>query len=564
MEIGTRLARLRKEKGLTQAELAKQLYVSSKTVSKWENGYGYPDIEILPRIAAALGVDTDFLLTGKTRSFSVSEKSQTAEPVSEEEQDTKGVFRLFLWQATLNNYSFWMILLSVLTFILALVGGPVDVKAEEGYGTYTVLAFLYRSITDGIAFHSQLDGWLIALEVLWILFFVFLFVLLVWEIYVTLHGANEYFVRFSAIRFAGAAFLYVLSFLYGMIFNRQLGEIYIRPNILFSLLFFCTLIQLLLNILTAKHKKSIRLFKRFAALGVCACIVCCFVFCILPRNVVATKLDETSLELSDWDLQASKNSASANTDFYNVESLLSIRANSRIEQIVFVAGDAMVSQTSYIEHNVKYLDTRYDDGAYYNFFEIDFSVHTQGEAELPAFEGTLLLYDLQGQEYSRPLKQSSMQLLQETYSEYGFLYPSSAGLDKDVSDREFEFFCNTSLTFTGYSERNGCDTEVFYALGIYLSQGSYEDSGEILYLWDGFEEQTPYPQNGTFTVPVCFTKSFRQNTLTKEGAFSLRLILRRVSSLRPYANFVFMTDKGEFSFAYRLDNEFLIKNHLSA
>lgn len=42
MTIGTRIAYLRKKQNLTQAELAALLFVSPKTVSKWENGYGLP------------------------------------------------------------------------------------------------------------------------------------------------------------------------------------------------------------------------------------------------------------------------------------------------------------------------------------------------------------------------------------------------------------------------------------------------------------------------------------------------------------------------------------------
>ena len=45
--IGTFIAVLRKEKGLTQKELAEQIGISDKTVSKWETGNGMPDIAYL-------------------------------------------------------------------------------------------------------------------------------------------------------------------------------------------------------------------------------------------------------------------------------------------------------------------------------------------------------------------------------------------------------------------------------------------------------------------------------------------------------------------------------------
>lgn len=63
---GTMIRELREKKGLTQAALADLLFVSDKAVSKWENGKGYPDIALLPSIAAVFGVSVAELLCGKT------------------------------------------------------------------------------------------------------------------------------------------------------------------------------------------------------------------------------------------------------------------------------------------------------------------------------------------------------------------------------------------------------------------------------------------------------------------------------------------------------------------
>ena len=63
--IGSRIARLRKEKGLTQEGLAEKLGISSQAVSKWENDSSCPDISLLPALADILGVTIDELLTGK-------------------------------------------------------------------------------------------------------------------------------------------------------------------------------------------------------------------------------------------------------------------------------------------------------------------------------------------------------------------------------------------------------------------------------------------------------------------------------------------------------------------
>lgn len=61
---GDAIRRLREGKGLTQEALAEKLYVSSKAVSKWETGRGYPDISLLEPLAGALGISVIELLSG--------------------------------------------------------------------------------------------------------------------------------------------------------------------------------------------------------------------------------------------------------------------------------------------------------------------------------------------------------------------------------------------------------------------------------------------------------------------------------------------------------------------
>ena len=68
--IGKTLATLRKKAGLTQSELANMLRISDKTVSKWENGQGYPDIVMFPEIAAIFNVTVDYLMLGEKKGIS--------------------------------------------------------------------------------------------------------------------------------------------------------------------------------------------------------------------------------------------------------------------------------------------------------------------------------------------------------------------------------------------------------------------------------------------------------------------------------------------------------------
>lgn len=73
MEFGEKLQELRKNRGLTQEELAEALYVSRTAVSKWESGRGYPNIDSLKDIAKFFQASIDDLLSGE-RIIVIAEK----------------------------------------------------------------------------------------------------------------------------------------------------------------------------------------------------------------------------------------------------------------------------------------------------------------------------------------------------------------------------------------------------------------------------------------------------------------------------------------------------------
>ena len=65
--LGTRIAVLRKQAGLTQAALAERLHISPAAVGMYEQGRREPSAQMLVALARELDVSTDFLLTGQAR-----------------------------------------------------------------------------------------------------------------------------------------------------------------------------------------------------------------------------------------------------------------------------------------------------------------------------------------------------------------------------------------------------------------------------------------------------------------------------------------------------------------
>ncbi len=112
---GKRIAEKRKEKGLNQIQLAQLLNVSNRTVSKWENGDGFPDISMLPQISDVLGITIDELLTG-----------QKPEPViindtsSQKNEDEKGNRKL------LNDFKLCYTFAFFSAIFSALLGGVTE------------------------------------------------------------------------------------------------------------------------------------------------------------------------------------------------------------------------------------------------------------------------------------------------------------------------------------------------------------------------------------------------------------------------------------------------------
>ena len=73
-KIGKFILNIRKQNQMTQKEFADKLNVTAQAVSKWENGRGIPDIEILQKISKEFNIDIDSILTGSKKKRKISKK----------------------------------------------------------------------------------------------------------------------------------------------------------------------------------------------------------------------------------------------------------------------------------------------------------------------------------------------------------------------------------------------------------------------------------------------------------------------------------------------------------
>ncbi len=105
IQFGAFVAQLRKEKGLTQKELADLLNITDKAVSKWETGKGFPDVKLLEPLAQALGVSLVELMQGRrqeTETLTVAEAGAVvSQAMGQSEKATaRRYLRLFRWFLT--------------------------------------------------------------------------------------------------------------------------------------------------------------------------------------------------------------------------------------------------------------------------------------------------------------------------------------------------------------------------------------------------------------------------------------------------------------------------------
>ena len=149
VKVGAFLQTLRKEKGLTQEQLAEQVGVARRTFSRWETGSNMPDLDILLELADFYSVDLREILDGERKSEQMNEElKETVLQVADYSNEEK---------ARLLKRMHWMFIAGLIGFIVFLVItllGLDTVSPYEGIGSFG-LGIAFGMVVIGVIFTSR-------------------------------------------------------------------------------------------------------------------------------------------------------------------------------------------------------------------------------------------------------------------------------------------------------------------------------------------------------------------------------------------------------------------------
>lgn len=130
--IGAFLKMLRKEKNLTQEQLAEQLNVSGRTVSRWETGSNMPDISLLVELSEFYDVSIPELIDGERKS---GEMKEEVREVADKMADYAGTEKAAIIK-NIRNHSLFGVGAVVILLIL-------EFAVPDGYSRFTDMLHLY-------------------------------------------------------------------------------------------------------------------------------------------------------------------------------------------------------------------------------------------------------------------------------------------------------------------------------------------------------------------------------------------------------------------------------------
>lgn len=151
-KIGVFLKELRKEKGITQEQLADKFNVSSRTVSRWENGNNMPDLDILIEVADFYDVGLRELLNGEKKTNTDSEINNTVLQAVDytNEEAQKSNSRIFLCNVVAVISIFISVFLRDTDMYINYSIVHIISSVLEGFGLGLIIAGLLLSSRYGV------------------------------------------------------------------------------------------------------------------------------------------------------------------------------------------------------------------------------------------------------------------------------------------------------------------------------------------------------------------------------------------------------------------------------
>lgn len=174
--VGKNLVALRKAKGMTQMQLAEEIHYSDKSISKWENGYALPTVDILLDLAEYYGVTVDYLC-----------KEQSEDDIAGviDEQNKKKE------KLIANQHKILVMAIFAFTVLLAagfiLISDYINNVYGEGRHYWIVMmwslpvAFIGETIMAKLFFHKKWLTYTFASLAMWTLIIAFLLHYQIWN-----------------------------------------------------------------------------------------------------------------------------------------------------------------------------------------------------------------------------------------------------------------------------------------------------------------------------------------------------------------------------------------------
>ncbi len=149
VKIGSFLQALRREKGLTQEQLAEQMGVARRTVSRWETGSNMPDLDILIELSNLYAVDLREILNGERKSEQMNEEMKEAvlQVADYSNEEKTRMLRRMHWMFVAGLVGF-------VAFLAITALGLENTPPYEGIGSFG-LGIAFGMVIIGVIFTSR-------------------------------------------------------------------------------------------------------------------------------------------------------------------------------------------------------------------------------------------------------------------------------------------------------------------------------------------------------------------------------------------------------------------------